>query len=99
MATKTELGAELELLRAQNEALRSEVRESPEKNMADGSRNETDAMDSLKQLLDEHGIDGENLDALRTQLTDEFTKLQKEYPIAILLSSFAFGFVAGRTFK
>ncbi len=99
MASKTELEAELEHLRAQNDALSLEAGESPKKNKVDDSRNETDAMDSLRQLLDEHGIDGENLDALFTQLTDEFTKLQKEYPIAVLLSIFVFGFVAGRTFK
>ena len=99
MATKTELEAELERLRAQNEALRSEASEVSNENVSDDPQGETDAMNSLKQLLDEHGIDGENIDVLRTQLTDEFTKLQKEYPIAILLSVFVLGFVAGRTFK
>ncbi len=99
MATKMELEAELEHLRAQNEALRSEVSESPKRNVPDDPQGETEAMNSLKQLLDEHGIDGESVDALRTQLTDEFTKLQKEYPMAVLLSVFVLGFVAGRTFN
>ena len=99
MATKTELEAELERLRAQNEALRSEASVASNKNVSDDPQGETDTMNSLKKLLDEHGIDGENIDVLRTQLTDEFTKLQKEYPIAILLSVFVLGFVAGRTFK
>ncbi|MEP1354322.1 MAG: hypothetical protein ABJX32_19640 [Tateyamaria sp.] len=99
MATKMELEAELERLRAQNETLRSKTSESPAMDVADDPPDETDAMSGLKQLLDEHGIDGENIDALRTQLTDEFTKLQKEYPIAVLLSIFVLGFVAGRTFK
>ncbi len=99
MATKMELEAELERLRAQNETLRSETSESSTTDVADDPPGETDVMSGLKQLLDEHGIDGENIDALRTQLTDEFTKLQKEYPIAVLLSIFVLGFVAGRTFK
>jgi hypothetical protein len=68
-------------------------------NVSDDPQGATDAMSSLKQFLDEHGIDGENIDALRTQLPDEFTKLQKEYPIAVLLSVFVLGFAAGRTFK
>ena len=99
MATKIELEAELERLRAQNDALHSEARAAPQKNLSDDPQAETDAMKSLKQLLDEHGLDGESIEALGSQLTDDFTRLQKEYPIAVLLSVFLLGFVAGRTFK
>ena len=57
MATKIELEAELERLRAQNDALQPEAREPPQNNVSDDPQAEADAMSSLKQLLDEHGIE------------------------------------------
>lgn len=99
MATKLELEAELDQLRAQNDMLRSQANEARDSVASNDPPIEVGVAENLKRVLDEHGLDSDSVEALRGQLTDEFTHLQKEYPLAILLGVFALGCVVGRAFK
>ena len=40
-----------------------------------------------------------DVEAVQKQLMDELTRLQKEYPLAMLLGTFALGVVVGRALK
>lgn len=99
MATKLELEAELEKLREQNDMLRSQSNETRDSAASDNPPTKLDVTENLKRVLDELGLDSDSVEALRGQLTDEFTHLQKEYPLAVLLGVFALGCVVGRAFK
>ena len=99
MATKVELEAELESLRSQNDLLRTQAEQTRDAVASEDSADQADVLDDLKRALNENGFDGDSVEALRTQFTEEFTRMQKEYPLATLLGVFALGCVVGRAFK
>lgn len=90
MATKAELEAELEKLRARNAQLEGGA-EQPSKD--DGV---TKTSDEIRRLLQEHGIDLSGAEAMGEEVVAEFTRLQKDYPITVLLIAFSLGYVVGR---
>jgi hypothetical protein len=99
MATKAELEAEIASLRKQNASPEPEAEQDPK----NGSLSETSAPTQLEEgvqrALEEHGGDGADVEAVQKQLMDELTRLQKEYPLAMLLGTFALGVVVGRALK
>jgi len=99
MATKAELEAELKTLRR---ALQQSRDEAGSPGTADVSSNDADQAtqaDGLQQLLDEHGINAETLDAFKSNLIAELTELQKEKPLVVLAATLALGIIIGRAFK
>ena len=102
MATKAELEAELKTLRR---ALKQSRDEAGSTGTADVSSNDEDQAtqatqaDGLQQLLDEHGINAETLDAFKSNLIAELTELQKEKPLVVLAATLALGIIIGRAFK
>ncbi|NOE32607.1 hypothetical protein [Ruegeria sp. HKCCD7318] len=93
MATKAELEAELEKLRKRNATLEVRVNQDP----APKERDEhTKSSDKIRKLLEEHGIDLSQAQALGEDVVEEFGRLQKEYPITALLIAFSLGYVVGR---
>lgn len=96
MATKAELEAELSSLRAQLAAEKPRpkpLRDTPPKKVPE---EETLLPQAIQKIFDEHGIDSSSIDAAGKQITDEFTKLQRDYPLAALLAVFVAGYFAGR---
>ena len=103
MATKAQLLAELDLLKQQM-ASRDDISESQS-----GERNKTaeqaaDSEDSdpksyLSKLLEEQGIDKDEIDALWSQLTGELGDLTREKPLLTTAAAFGVGFVLGRMSK
>lgn len=99
MATKTELEAEVALLREQNEALKSRAEQSAAQENSELPKSEVHLPAQLSDVLKEHGIDATDVEALSSQLIDEVTKLNKDHPILTLLGVFAIGCIVGRAFR
>ena len=57
MATKAELEAELEKLRARNAQLEKQAEESSDKGAESGSSPSARTEDEIRRLLEDHGID------------------------------------------
>lgn len=96
MATKAELEAELEKLRARNAQLEKQAEESSEKGAESGSSPSARTEDEIRRLLEDHGIDLSKAKAVGEEAVKEFGRLQKNYPITALLIAFSLGYVVGR---
>ncbi len=90
MATKAELEAELEKLRARNAQLEGDATHPPKDNGT------TKTSEEIRRLLHEHGIDLSGAEVMGEEVVAEFTRLQKDYPITALLIAFSLGYVVGR---
>lgn len=99
MATKAELESELAALRAQNAALRSQAEQGADGAGATDKAATSGLAQKLHDVLDEHGIDTANIDALGHQLKDELSRLQRDQPLLALLGAFAIGCVVGRALR
>ncbi len=90
MATKAELEAELEALRARSAKLEESAEAGAEEKAS------TKTSDEIRRLLKEHGVDLSGAEAMGEDVVAEFGRLQKDYPITVLLIAFSLGYVVGR---
>lgn len=103
MATKAQLLAELDLLKQQM-ASRDDISESQSDARNKTAEQAADSEDSdpksyLSKLLEEQGIDKDEIDALWSQLTGELGDLAREKPLLTTAAAFGVGFVLGRMSK
>ncbi|MBV1926502.1 MAG: hypothetical protein KUG62_05045 [Rhodobacteraceae bacterium] len=103
MATKAQLLAELDLLKQQM-ASRDDISESQSDARNKTAEQAADSEDSdpksyLSKLLEEQGIDKDEIDALWSQLTGELGDLTREKPLLTTAAAFGVGFVLGRISK
>ncbi|KUJ80842.1 hypothetical protein AVO45_07380 [Ruegeria marisrubri] len=96
MATKAELEAELEELRKRNAELEERSRERTAKGAETQASAAPKTEDDIRKLLEEHGIDLSKAKDVGKQAVEEFSRLQKDYPITALLIAFSLGYVVGR---
>lgn len=94
MATKAELEAELNELRARNARLEAKAEDTSEPEVE--APHPLKTADEIRKLLEEHGIDLKKAEALGEDVVEEFGRLQKQYPITALLIAFTLGYVVGR---
>lgn len=99
MATKAELEAELARLRTLNESLSSKAEQNSESKDPTDTSAQAHLAEGVQRVLDEHGIDRASVERMGGKLIEELSTLQKEYPLAVLLSAFALGCVAGRALR
>jgi len=99
MASKAELEAELETLRRELQQSRDEAGSNDTADVSSNDADQATQADGLQQLLDEHGINAETLDAFKSNLIAELTELQKEKPLVVLAATLALGIIIGRAFK
>lgn len=99
MATKAELEAELTELRAQNTALKSQEKQAEKQPEPPEESSDLHLPAQLRDVLDEHGIDVSDAEAMGNQLVDELVRLQKDHPMVVLLGVFALGCIVGRAFR
>lgn len=92
MATKAELETELALLK-------SEMAKRPDAETSTAPDTEAAKSKTVKTTLAEYGIDAESLEELGSNLSKELLELQKEKPLVVLVTAFAFGCLMGRAFK
>jgi hypothetical protein len=96
MATKAELQAELEKLRAEM------AEDKAPDTSTDASAPEpakTTPLDGWTEMLKSHGLDATDTQALMTQLSDELGDLPKNKPLITAIAAFGVGFVLGRMSK
>lgn len=96
MTTKAELEAELEKLRSRNAQLEAKSDQSSETST---EAEPTKTSDEIRKLLKEHGIDLSKAESLGEDVVEEFGRLQKDYPITVLLVAFTLGYVVGRAHR
>jgi len=105
MATKTELQAELEQLRAQmaqqRESDDGESSPSAEGDKAGTNDAQPDAQpqDGWASLLKSQGLDATDTEALLEQLSEELGDLPRNKPLITSIAAFGVGFVLGRMSK
>ncbi len=101
MATKAQLMAELELLKQQM-ASRDDLASSKMSNAKPddvGDDQDHDPKSYLSKMLEAHGVDKDEIDALWTQLTEELGDLTREKPLLTTAAAFGVGFILGRMSK
>ena len=103
MATKAQLMAELELLKQQmasrDDMARSQTNAGDETANNMDNTQDSDPNSHLANLLESHGIDKNEIDALWTQLTEELGDLAREKPLLTATAAFAAGIALGRMSK
>ncbi len=99
MATKAELEAELEALRREVKQYAKESKSRNSDVIPAKSADEPNDTDALKELLDEHGINAESIDAFKGSFLKELTDLQKKNPLVVLVAACALGIIVGRALK
>lgn len=99
MATKAELEAELAVLRREMKQRDEEVKPASSDVVAAKSADQSPEANGMQQILDEHGINAEAVDAFKDNLLEEFTELQKDKPLVVLVAALALGIIIGRAFK
>ena len=108
MATKAQLLAELDLLKQQMASRddisesQSDARNKTAEQAADSENTvseDSDPKSYLSKLLEEQGIDKDEIDALWSQLTGELGDLTREKPLLTTAAAFGVGFVLGRISK
>ncbi len=99
MATKAELEVELAALRRELKQRDDEDKSPSSDVVAAKPADQSPDANGIQQLLDEHGINAETVDAFKDNLLEELTELQKDKPLVILVAALALGIVIGRAFK
>lgn len=99
MATKAELEAELDVLRQQNEALRSKAEHTAEDTEAPTDFGDSLAPNALVDVLTKQGINSSDIEAIADQLADELVTFHKDHPLITVLGVFALGCIVGRAFR
>ena len=99
MATKAELQAELEKLRA--DMAKDETPDNAvASKSADSSESGTSSTpDGWAEMLKSRGLDAADAEALLAQLSDELGDLPKNKPLITAIAAFGVGFVLGRMSK
>ena len=95
MATKAELESELSELRQQCEALKAEQTGAPPAEPSSDEDEGPNLSDSVQALLEEHGIESDQIKNASEQLVKEVSELQQKYPLAMLLGVFILGYAIG----
>jgi len=95
MATKAQLEAELANLKAQM----AQTRPEPEPRSEPEEPPVTDAQGAFSALLEDHGIDTSDIDALWRQFSDELKDLPEQKPLVTAVAAFGLGFALGRLSK
>ncbi len=98
MATKAELEAELDRLRAEMAERPEEGsrKDEPEISEPGSDEEQSSAMD---RFLSEHDLQVEDFEKLLEQLSEELGNLPQHKPVLTALGAFALGFAAGRMSK
>lgn len=96
MTTKAELEAELKELRQRNAQLEEKARAETDPESEDKAPEPEKTTDEIRRLLQDHGIDLSKAEAIGEDVVEEFGRLQKDYPITVLLIAFTLGYVVGR---
>ena len=112
MATKAELQAELDSLRAKMAELDdldrtadASQKEEPEQEQSQpepthGSKSGlSDAASELERILAPHGVSSSDIEALAKQLWEELDNLPQNKPLVTAIGAFALGFLIGRMTK
>jgi hypothetical protein len=103
MATKAELLAELDALRAKMAEIDEPETPAPQDpSPSDGASQETEraaAASELERLLTPHGVSVSEIEGLVQQLWKELDTLPHNKPIVTAIAAFALGFLAGRLTK
>ncbi|WP_170476483.1 hypothetical protein [Ruegeria arenilitoris] len=92
MTSKAELETELKRLRARNAELESKTEQATETN----AKKQDGSADDIHKLLAERGIDLSKVENVGEALVEEIGRLQKDYPITVILAAFALGYAVGR---
>ncbi|MEM7319845.1 MAG: hypothetical protein AAF408_12580 [Pseudomonadota bacterium] len=96
MTSKAELAAELEKLRARRARPETEADRSPGSDPGSQAAVRLKTSDEIRSFLEEHGFDLSKLESVGEDVVEEFGRLQKDYPLTVLLLAFALGYVVGR---
>ena len=111
MATKAELLAELEMLRAkmaENEASDETDAEPPDDTEPETEQDDADTADAttrdqaasqLERVLAPYGVSAAEIETLAEQLWSELESLPQKKPLVMTISAFALGFILGRMTK
>jgi len=99
MATKAELQAELEQLRAQMTQRRESDDGESSAEADEAGTNDAQPQDGWASLLKSQGLDATDTEALLEQLSEELGDLPHNKPLITSIAAFGVGFVLGRMSK
>ena len=110
MATRAELMAELDMLRAKMAELEAEDADTakaedppsddpPDEPATDEETGLAAAQSELERILAPHGVSVEDIESLADQLWTELGSLPQNKPLVTAIGAFALGFVLGRATK
>ncbi|SLN41930.1 hypothetical protein TRL7639_02150 [Falsiruegeria litorea R37] len=98
MATKAQLEAELAVLKSQLAATDAKPVPKPDPE-PDAEPEQPHEQSAFANLLKEHGVDSQDIDALWTQFSSELSDLPEKKPLLTAVAAFGLGFALGRMSK
>jgi hypothetical protein len=99
MVTKADLEVELDRLRTLSESLRQKAEQGSPIGQDRAASDPERLAAEVHRVLEEHGIDSSSIKAIGAQFVDELARIQKHYPLAVVLGAFALGCIAGRALR